>query len=205
VNLYKILHPDILNYAPIQIKSDNDATGMPILAILLTACVGKKRVLEIGTKHGQTAINIAKVIDDDGIVVTVDINQKQDKTEIETSQYFSKIQFIESDSKMLDFKTLGGPFDVIFIDGDHSIEGVVSDTEKALDVLSPGGLIIWHDIWTPSVLLGVFYSGLAYSVDCGLGYSRGERLKISQERIFLALQGIQDRLQQFLVKRSLNA
>ena len=36
-------------------------------------------------------------------------------------------------------------FDSIFIDGGHQPEVVVSDTRKALQVLRPGGLIMWHD------------------------------------------------------------
>lgn len=36
-------------------------------------------------------------------------------------------------------------FDSALIDGGHSAEVVVSDTRKALSVLRPGGLILWHD------------------------------------------------------------
>lgn len=40
-------------------------------------------------------------------------------------------------------------FDSVLIDGGHSEEIVVSDTRKALEVLRPGGLIMWHD-YNPS-------------------------------------------------------
>ena len=36
-------------------------------------------------------------------------------------------------------------FDSVLIDGGHQPEVVVSDTRKALQVLRPGGLIVWHD------------------------------------------------------------
>lgn len=36
-------------------------------------------------------------------------------------------------------------FDSVLIDGGHQPEVVVSDTVKALQVLRPGGLIMWHD------------------------------------------------------------
>ncbi len=36
-------------------------------------------------------------------------------------------------------------FDSVFVDGGHSPEVVISDTRKALSVLRPGGLILWHD------------------------------------------------------------
>lgn len=36
-------------------------------------------------------------------------------------------------------------FDSVLIDGGHSAEIVMSDTRKALSVLRPGGMILWHD------------------------------------------------------------
>lgn len=35
--------------------------------------------------------------------------------------------------------------DAVFIDADHSREGVENDTRLALSVVRPGGIIIWHD------------------------------------------------------------
>ena len=35
--------------------------------------------------------------------------------------------------------------DFVFIDGDHSREGVRQDTELARAILAPGGAIAWHD------------------------------------------------------------
>ena len=41
---------------------------------------------------------------------------------------------------------IGGPFNFIFIDADHSYEGVKRDTELATNVLcASGGIIAWHD------------------------------------------------------------
>ena len=38
-----------------------------------------------------------------------------------------------------------GFFDTVFIDGGHSEDVVCSDTDKAYQLLRPGGLMIWHD------------------------------------------------------------
>jgi Methyltransferase domain len=38
-----------------------------------------------------------------------------------------------------------GRIDLVFIDGDHSREGVRQDTELAHAILAPGGAIAWHD------------------------------------------------------------
>jgi hypothetical protein len=33
----------------------------------------------------------------------------------------------------------------VFIDGGHSRDVVASDTSRALELVRPGGLVIWHD------------------------------------------------------------
>jgi len=38
-----------------------------------------------------------------------------------------------------------GFFDTAFIDGGHREDVVTSDTRKALEVVRPGGLLLWHD------------------------------------------------------------
>ena len=42
-----------------------------------------------------------------------------------------------------------GFFDSILVDGGHSPDVVVSDTQKALRLLRPGGLFMWHDFCPP--------------------------------------------------------
>jgi hypothetical protein len=37
------------------------------------------------------------------------------------------------------------PFDLIFVDGSHQFEHVVADSRLALELLAPGGVIVWHD------------------------------------------------------------
>jgi predicted O-methyltransferase YrrM len=38
-----------------------------------------------------------------------------------------------------------GYFDLVFIDGDHSLKGVSKDTQLATQVIRPSGVISWHD------------------------------------------------------------
>lgn len=38
-----------------------------------------------------------------------------------------------------------GYFDLVFIDGDHSSQGVSLDTELAKSLITPSGVICWHD------------------------------------------------------------
>jgi predicted O-methyltransferase YrrM len=50
-----------------------------------------------------------------------------------------------ADSKQFDETPYLGRCDLIFIDGSHALSYVLSDSEKALRMCKPGGLILWHD------------------------------------------------------------
>jgi predicted O-methyltransferase YrrM len=43
------------------------------------------------------------------------------------------------------------PCDAAFIDGDHSEQGVIRDTDLARGLVRPGGIIVWHDAGNPAV------------------------------------------------------
>jgi hypothetical protein len=46
--------------------------------------------------------------------------------------------------------------DLIFIDGSHAYSYVISDSEKALKMIAPNGLILWHDYRGPRETRDVF-------------------------------------------------
>jgi predicted O-methyltransferase YrrM len=56
-----------------------------------------------------------------------------------------KVTQLFGDSKALDTTPWRGRFDLIFVDGSHAYSYVMSDTALALEMLAPGGIIIWHD------------------------------------------------------------
>ena len=57
-----------------------------------------------------------------------------------------KITQLYGDSATFDFSSFYGTMDFIFIDGAHSYEYIVNDTNKALKLLrNRKGIIIWHD------------------------------------------------------------
>lgn len=170
---FEMLAENIRTLDTIKLKSAGNFVGTPTLHMLAHMSIGKKRILEIGTSSGQTTINMAKFSAVDSLVYSVDIIQG-DKTDIEGYPWFKKIRFIEMDSKLLDFKSLKEKFDLIFIDGEHSLKAVVNDTLKSLEVLAPGGQIVWHDINCPSVLLGIYYTGIQFGLTGGLAVSSGK-------------------------------
>ena len=82
-------------------------------------------------------------------------------------------------------RKLGEKFDLIFIDGDHSYEGVKQDFEDYSEFLVPGGFIVLHDIMSqPGVMRyfqelingnGVDFYGVLLNKEnrhCGIGIFR---------------------------------
>jgi predicted O-methyltransferase YrrM len=118
-------------------------------------------VLEIGTFDGNTALNLAANINQDGIVYTVDLpsDKHQDiplifdnsipddqiGLQYKNAPYENKIKQIYSDSTKINWKDVETPLDLMFIDGCHYYEVVKKDTLNAIKYVRKGGLIVWHD------------------------------------------------------------
>lgn len=128
--------------------------------------VDAKKVIEIGTFNGNTTLNLALNLPDDGKVVTIDLPTEGDTSyalDISTTDHRNvtdrsgvgrqfrgheaakKIEQVLGDSATLDFSALDGPFDFAFIDGCHDYNYVKSDTDNVLRVMRKGGLVMWHD------------------------------------------------------------
>ncbi|HYC76141.1 MAG TPA: class I SAM-dependent methyltransferase [Planctomycetota bacterium] len=56
-----------------------------------------------------------------------------------------KIQQLYGDSKTFDETPWLGACDLVFVDGSHARSYVESDSRKALRMVRPGGLVLWHD------------------------------------------------------------
>jgi predicted O-methyltransferase YrrM len=57
----------------------------------------------------------------------------------------SKITQLFGDSKTFDPTPYSGQCDLIFVDGAHAYSYVMNDSRKAFEMLSPTGIILWHD------------------------------------------------------------
>lgn len=67
-----------------------------------------------------------------------------------------KIVQLYGDSKEFNEVPFAGSCDLIFVDGSHARSYVESDSAKALRMVKPGGLILWHDYRGPGRSRGVF-------------------------------------------------
>ncbi|MHA2127864.1 MAG: O-methyltransferase [Promethearchaeota archaeon] len=127
----------------------------------LIEIIQPKIVLEIGTAIGGTLYLISRFSASNAILISVDLPEVL-KGSITFSnnplflrnfvQKRQKVVVIRGNShKFLTFQKIKKilkkrKLDVLFIDGDHSYEGVKKDFEMYKSLVKPGGLICFHDI-----------------------------------------------------------
>lgn len=109
---------------------------------MLVQMVRPKRILEVGTFSGYSAICMAEGLEEDGKVYTFEINDEQEdftRPWIEGSPVAHKIEFIIGDA-ITEAPKLGIEFDMAFIDGDKRT--YVETYEMVMNILRPGGFIL---------------------------------------------------------------
>lgn len=151
------------------------------LCVICALAAKKKpaRVFEFGTFNGRTTLNIARNLPSSSQIVTLDINDNdatpalicdpQDYSFIHKrhgdllfngTKHAGQITILKGDSATYDFSAYNGSIDMVLIDGSHSPQYVINDTEKALKLVGPkGGLIIWHDY------NGIYWQGVTSVLD----------------------------------------
>ena len=153
----------------IQLEELNVANGnVSIIELLCLVSLVKKynpkRLFEIGTFDGRTTLNIAQNAPADAKVYTLDLlKEKKDQTALymasaekkfidkdTVGQRYAgkdagKITQLYGDSANFDYSPFLNSIDFIFVDGAHSYEYVVSDSQNALKLLRGKGIIVWHD------------------------------------------------------------
>ncbi len=120
---------------------------------MMTQLVGAKRVLEIGTFTGYSALCFAEALPPDGQVLTCDIDP-------ETTEFAKKYWAQSSVGGKIEARVapaletldgLAGPFDVIFIDADKI--NYVIYYQRCLDLLAPKGVMLIDNVlWNGDVV-----------------------------------------------------
>lgn len=162
-----------------------DAVGRDDLAILCSYATTRMEILETGTRYGRTTMNLAKFCPPGGRVVSIDLDQTNAKETLARmpEEIQKKVTLIQHDTNTFDFSTIG-KFDMIFIDGDHSANGVISDTLNAIKILKPGGVIFWHDFMSIPIVVGLFTIGISrVQIGRGMGISNGNLDKGVSQRV----------------------
>ncbi len=108
---------------------------------MLVAASGARRVLEIGTFTGYSALSMAEALPADGRLITCELDERHAamaRRFIERSPYSELIE-VRVGPALDTLATLDGEFDFVFIDADKP--GYRAYYEHALRLLAPGGLI----------------------------------------------------------------
>lgn len=127
-----------------------------------------KSIFEIGTADGNTTLQFAINAPPECKITTLDIGSQSGRPllridpgdklfvgrskpgeRFRNSLHAGKIHQLICDSATFDPTPYRAAIDLIFVDGAHSYEYVQNDTLKALTMIRPGGLVIWHDylVW----------------------------------------------------------
>jgi predicted O-methyltransferase YrrM len=119
---------------------------------LLVKLTGAKRVLEIGTFTGYSALVMALALPESGRLVTLDLNQETAQI---AKEYWEKAAVSHKIEQKLGparetLRHLDGPFELVFIDADKSNYGFYY--EYALKLSPSGGLIVLDNmLWNGQV------------------------------------------------------
>jgi predicted O-methyltransferase YrrM len=121
-----------------------------------------KRILEIGTDHGGSALHMASACkrNQQGHIWTVDINPDSGDGLINDDARWITQIIADASPWVADYD--GEPFDFIFEDGAHSEYQVHVVYENLPRILKPGGFILSHDVSTgvgEAVLNGIRKGG----------------------------------------------
>jgi predicted O-methyltransferase YrrM len=131
---------------------------------LANECPPNARVLEIGSYLGASTCYIAGGMrGENASIVCVDTWQNQTMPEgvretlgefkLNVKAIRSQLTLIRKDSNDVSSSELGGSFDLIFLDGDHSYAQTKADFELVSAFLASNGMLVFHDSF--------FYEGVS--------------------------------------------
>jgi caffeoyl-CoA O-methyltransferase len=120
---------------------------------LLVRAAGAKRVLEVGTFTGYSALMMASALPPEGELITL---EKDPRAEAVARRYFAesehgpKIRLLMGPA-LEALASLAGPFDFAFLDADK--ENYPRYYERILELLRPGGILAVDNVlWSGKVL-----------------------------------------------------
>jgi len=128
----------------------------------LVRSIKARKVIEIGRYKGGSTLLIAAAMDGEGELWSIDLGDKEarlhtgdgtrkfDEQIADVCKRFGlRVNLIAGDSRTVDVDT--GEVDVVFIDGDHSYEGVKSDFERFGKRVRIGGAVLFDDAFDEGI------------------------------------------------------
>ena len=166
-----------IGHGPLPVPGGTSDAESWVLAVLAREA---RLLFEFGTCTGKTAYLWARNSPDDAHVVTLTLHPDDvaayqrgagddglDTAHAVAESAFTeflytgtpvahKVEQLYGDSKAFDPAPWAGRCDVVFVDGSHAYSYVLSDAEKALRLVRPGGVVLWHDYAGPRHSPGVW-------------------------------------------------
>ena len=108
---------------------------------------------EIGTWRGESVHNVAKYAKDcttlnlsESDIKKLGLGEKYALQHGILSKKNPKILHLTGNTSTFDFENLDKKYDLLFIDGDHSYEMVLNDTQKVFQhLVHENSIVVWHD------------------------------------------------------------
>lgn len=145
------------------LRDDADRAGLPPIAIsadtgrllqVMIRAVGARRILEVGTLGGYSAIWMARALPVDGRLVTIEHDAAHAafaRAHLAAAGLADRVEVVEGQALRLLPALDGEQFDLVFLDADK--EPLPTYLEWALRLVRPGGAIIADNaLWGGRVL-----------------------------------------------------
>jgi len=156
------------------VKSDGNVrlSELALLGLAARDVALGSEIIEIGTFDGRTALNLAINAPRGVSIATLDLPAHQRPAlAIEQSerQYVdkpepgarlrdcddvwreaaSRVVQLRGDSATFDWSAHLGRAGLVFVDGSHAYDYAKTDSETAMRLVAPGGIVLWHDygVW----------------------------------------------------------
>ena len=151
-------HPRYLEALAEETRAALSAPGMMVGPVegrvlqMLVFISSARRVLEIGTFSGYSALSMAAGLPDDGHIVTCELDPRHAelaRRHIAASPFADRVE-VRLGPALDTVAGLDGPFDLVFIDADKS--GYIDYYEAVLPKLAPRGVIVADNtLWSGAV------------------------------------------------------
>lgn len=143
-----------------------------ILSALAADCRDGTNLFEIGTFDGRTTLNLALNSPAQCTIYTLDLppdretmfslaegerhmvdkpkpGSRYERHRVTFPAVVGKIHQLLGDSAAFDYTLYENSCSLVFVDGSHNYDYVMSDTRAAMEMTNVGGVVIWHDygVW----------------------------------------------------------
>lgn len=176
--LLQVRWSQVLPSNPVHVVEARKAKGnvriseLALLAKAATTVASGREIVEIGTFDGRTTLNLAANSPPGTAVFTLDLpsdhptqfalvggerryvdkpasGERYRRCGLPWSESAARIVQLYGDSATFDFSSRFGRAGLVFVDGSHAYEYAMKDTDTALQLIVPGGIVLWHDygIW----------------------------------------------------------